>query len=313
MTLSAIVFTIAFFCKMRNFLFFCLLWSNILPAQTNDFSESFLYFPQNMSIILPAYGGIGSDVQANFVYRSYLGPLSAIRVYAANVDYNLQKKDKLFPAHAKHSVGGGFYSSREGDFINRNRILFRYVWHIRLTESLHLSGGAAFHVINYVFKASSAGANGSDFAWSGNIGVALYSSSFRFGFAANDFNRPSLTPLDVPSVVYRYYTVHAEKSVELGLQTKLKGSVRANLVPHGYSSLAASLGLLYLDKLGISGFVHNTQGWGLAFELDKLEMGNSWLDLSFAYRFPYSNGYRIPYNSFEINVGYYLLKLRDAE
>ncbi len=164
------------------------------------------------------------------------------------------------------------------------------------------------HVINYLFKASSAGASGSDFAWSGNISAALYSPTFRLGISANDFNQPLLTPLDVPSIVYRYYTIHSEKKIALGLNTQLIASARTNIITNGYYALMGNIGLNFQEKIGLYGFAHNDQGWGLAIDLNHIEVSESWFDVSFAYRIPYSTGYRIPYSVFEINLGYYLSK-----
>jgi len=293
---------------MRKILFFCLGFANTTLAQTNEFSESFIFFPKNMSINLPSYCGIDADVQGNIAYRSYLGQLSAIRTYVADFNYNVQKKSKTFPDFNKHIVGAGIYSDREGDFINRNRLFLRYVWHTRISESFHLSGGTSLHVINYIFKASSAGASGSDFAWSGNVSTALYSSTFRLGVSVNDFNQPSLTPIDVPSIVYRYYTIHSEKKISLGANTQFIASARTNIIPEGYSTLMAHLGISFQEKIGLHGFAHNNQGWGIAIDLNHLEVDDSFFDVSFAYRIPYSFGYRIPYSAFEVNLGYYLAR-----
>lgn len=86
--------------------------------------------------------------------------------------------------------------------------------------------------------------------------------------------------------MYRYYTVHSEKKIALGLNA----------------------GLNFQEKVGKHGFAHNGQGWVLAIDLNRIEVGESWLDVWFAYRIPYSSGYRIPYSAFEVNLGYYLVK-----
>jgi hypothetical protein len=275
----------------------------------NDFAESFFYFPKNTFILIPSHAGIDSDLQANLAYRSYLGQLSAVSTYLADINYNVQKKDKSFPNYSKHIVGGGFYNEREGDFFNRQRVLLRYVWHKRLGENLHFSGGTSAHLINYVFKSSSAGSQGSAFAWSGNIGASIYNEHFRLGISVNDFNSPSIGPVDYVFVLHRYYTVHAEKSLLLNHQTKLTGSLRTNIVPQGYSTGLFHLGIYFAEKIGLNSFAHTNQGWGLALDINKIELGESWLDVSFAYKMPYAKGRGIPTNAYEINVGYYLNKI----
>ncbi|MBC7387649.1 MAG: type IX secretion system membrane protein PorP/SprF [Opitutaceae bacterium] len=293
---------------MRKLLFISILIVNICKGQTNDFSESFYFFPQNIFLLVPSYGGVNSDAQANLLYRSYFGQLTAIRAYAADVNFNVQKKSKVFPEQNKHIIGGGFYSEREGDFINRNRILLRYAWHTRLTETFNLSGGAAFHVINYLFRSSSAGSNGSDFAGSGNVSASVYSETFKLGLSINDFNEPTLKPIDNPSIVYRYYTGHLEKSLGISPKSRFIGSFRCNYIPKGYSTGILHLGIIFSEKVGINVLAHSSSGLGFSLDLNKIEIENSFLDVSFGYRVPYAKGARVPYNSYEINVGYYLVR-----
>jgi hypothetical protein len=293
---------------MRNLLFFCSFFScTLLRAQSpSDFAESFFFFPKNTFLLIPSYAGIDSDAQANLAYRSYFGQMSVLRTYLADFNYNLQKKNKLFPEHDKHMLGAGFYNEREGDFFNHNRVMLRYAWHTRLTEKLNFSGGTAFHVINYIFKSSSAGSNGSAFSWSGNLSAAIYTSLFRLGVSVNDFNNPAVRPVDYTFVLYRYYTFHVEKAVHLSPQSLLTGSLRVNLVPQGTSTGMCNVGVLFADKVGLHAFAHTTQGWGLAIDFNHLEINDSWLDMSFAYKAPSPFGNRPPYSSYEINMGYYL-------
>ena len=167
-----------------------------------------------------------------------------------------------------------------------------------------MSAGTALHAINYVFRASGVGSNGSDFAFSGNIGASLYSPSFRLALSINDFNQPSLRPIDAASIVYRYYTFHVSKSIELGSQIKLQGSTRSNIIFQGYSTTLLHLGLIYKNVAGLNAYAHSAQGWGVSLDFTHLEVEAGWLDLSLGYRVPYPNGNRIPYNTLEINLGY---------
>jgi hypothetical protein len=295
---------------MRNRLIICFTFclSVCKAQQPNDFAESFFYFPQNTFTLIPSYAGIDSDLQANLAYRSYFGQLSAVSTYLADINYNVQKKAKVFSEYNKHTIGGGFYNEREGDFFNRQRVLLRYVWHKRLGDNLHFAAGTSFHLINYVFKSSSAGSQGSAFAWSGNIGASIYSKHFRLGISINDFNNPTIRPVDYTFVLYQYYTVHAEKKLLLNHQTQLKGSLRSNIVPEGHSTGIFHLGITFVEKIGINCFAHSNQGWGLNLDLNKIELGDSWLDVSFAYKMPYAKGRGVPASAYEVNVGYYLIK-----
>jgi type IX secretion system PorP/SprF family membrane protein len=288
---------------MRNllvfyFIFFFFLCKAQMP---NDFAESFFYAPQNTSMLLPSYAGMDADLQAKLAYRSYFGSLTALRTYWADVNYNLRQKTN----YDKHVLGAGFYNEREGDFFNRQRILLRYAWHTRLGDKLYLSAGTAFHVINYLFKSSSAGSQGSDFAWSGNVGASIYSPTFRLGFSVNDFNSPSIRPVDFAFVLARFYTVHLEKTFSLSQQIKLRGSIRTNIVPEGSSTGLFHLGVLLTERIGINGFAHTSQGWGAALDVNRIEIGDSWMDISFAYKVPYDKGKGVPASAYEINVGYF--------
>jgi len=275
---------------------------------TNDFVESFFFFPKNSSLLVPAFYGVDVDGQVTIAYKSYAGQLSALRCYMADLSYNVQKGEKSFPLYNKHLLGGGIYSQKEGEFFDRNRVFFHYTWHKKLTDELSLSAGSSLHVINYVFKSSSAGSNGSAFSWSGNIGAAIYTSSFLCGISANDFNSPTVKPVDYVFVLYPNYVVHAEKKLQIGPQTELKGSVRAIAVPKGQSFGMCHVGITMSERVGIHGFLYTLQGWGIALDLPHVEINDSWLDLSFAYKVPYPNSTRPPYSLYEIHVGYYFNK-----
>jgi hypothetical protein len=99
-----------------------------------------------------------------------------------------------------------------------------------------------------------------------------------------------------------------EKSFQVGSQTLFTGSARVNIVPGGTSTGIGHIGFLFAEKVGFHGFVHSTQGWGMALELNHLEVNDSWLDVSFAYKAPSPFNHRPPYSSYEINMGYYFLR-----
>lgn len=295
---------------MRKVIFFCFYFSTLVSSAqtTNDFAESFYFFPKNTWLLIPSYSGIGNDGQLTAGYKSYIGPLAAIRAYTANVSYNIQKGKNEFPLHTKHILGAGFYSEKEGEFFDRSRVFLHYAWHKTLSNRWTLSAGAAVHVINYTFKSSSAGSNGSAFTWSGNIGASVYTSTFKLGISVNDFNRPQIRPVDYTFILYRYTTFHIEKSVSIGPTVVLTASGRGNWVAEGYSTGMAHMGITLSENVGIHGFMHTTQGWGAAFDLPHIPIGDTWLDVSFAYKLPYPNSTKPPYSLYEINVGYYFFK-----
>ncbi|HTF80381.1 MAG TPA: hypothetical protein VL947_01605, partial [Cytophagales bacterium] len=163
--------------------------------------------------------------------------------------------------------------------------------------------------INYLFRSSSAGSNGSDIVWSGNVSTSLYTDKFKFGLSLNDFNSPYVQPVDYRIRIYRYLTLHAEKTFELTAQTDLVGSFRSHVNGAGGSTASAHLGIAYNKIVGFHTFFHSSQGWGCAFDLPHIPMSErEWLDLSIAYKVSYSQSGRPPYNALEVNMAYLFSK-----
>lgn len=267
----------------------------------SDFGEVFYFFPKNNFILIPSHMGIDTDGQAQATYKSYFGQLSTIRSYWADASYNIAAKTHT----DKHFIGLGFLDDKEGEFFNKNRVIGKYAYHMDISSQWHLSGAAALNAINYSFKSSSAGSNGSDIAWSGTLSISLYTSKFKLGIATNDFNSPSVQPVDYKFRLYRFYCLHIEKNQRIGAKTVLTGSMRSNVVPKGVSTAMLHLGISLDERVGVHGFAHNTQGWGWAFDLGKIKLNEGWFDLSFAYKIPYSKGQHLPYNNYEINLAYF--------
>lgn len=300
--------SLAKFTRNLPFFFIILLSITSKSQTTNDFAESFNFFPQNSFLLIPSHVGIDTDIQTNIVYKSYFGPLSTIRTYLADVNYTISGGKADFLKKDKHIIGAGLYNDKEGEFFNRNRVMLRYAWHRQLTEKWHIAGGAAFHVVNYVFKSSNSGSNGSDFAGSGNLGVSLYTDLFKLGIATNDFNKPSVQPVDFRFNLYRFYTLHLEKNLTINHRTSVIGSLLSNYIPQGRSTQSLHVGVILSDKVGIHTFIHSWSGWGFAFGLKQLKLNDGWFDLTMSYKVPYSKQISPPSGNYEINLGYYFLR-----
>lgn len=295
-TKGLFLLTIICFCSLKAF------------AQSN-FSESFIHFPKNIQLHAPSHACLDNDFQSNFVFRSYFGRYSVIRTYYADANINLQKweSESKRSVNKKHIIGGGLYNDREGEYFNRVRAILRYAIHIPLKEDLYLSGGIAFHMINYNFDASAAGASGSSFTWAGHGSVTLYSPTFRLGASLNDFNNPTVTPINYTFLINRYVNLYGEKYFDLGPNTQIRGAARGNWIPGVSSSYILQAGFVLSNTVGISAFHYTGNGSGLILDLYKINLYKNYFDFSLAYLKTQSNVYPVA-NQYELNLHYYIIK-----
>lgn len=289
---------------MRRLLIFMFFSFSFLPTvhSQDNFSESFLYSLKNIQVTAPAFVGPENKVQSNLIYKTYVGKLSIIRTQYADLNYNLKKEKE----NTQHVIGAGFYSDREGDFFNRTRFLSRYAVHIPLNETTFLSAGLSVHVVNYSFHASGAGTSGSAYTWSGNIGFALSSTTYRLGVSFNDFNSPHIKPINYTYTLNRFSTVYAEKSLLVGANTFLTGGLRYNQIWGHSSTVLAQFGLLFSRAIGITSFYYFDKGWGLTIEVNRIKLNKAnQIDIAFTYQIPSPN-HNPPVSQYEINLQYYL-------
>jgi hypothetical protein len=257
-------------------------------AQDN-FSESFFAFSNNIQLHMPSSACADNGFEGNLAYRTFTGKLSVIRSYFADFNINLRKEDTSSAENTKHVVGLGFYNDREGDFFTKARVLSRYAVHVPLGEDLYLSGGAAFHLINYNFNASGSGATGSGWTWSGGVGTAIYSSTFKLGFSFNDLNNPTIRPISYDFTIPRYYTFFAEKAQDIATNLKIKGGGRCNLKQGHPAMYILQLGLVFSNMMAVSGLYYAKKGTGVAIDLNRIKLNNGFVDFSFAYLLPDKN------------------------
>lgn len=236
---------------MRNPIIFSAFYilSVFVAHGQDNFSESFFYSPKNIQIYIPSFSGLGNNLEVNLAYRSYLGKLSLIRTQYADVNISIKKPKGDPPTGAQHVVGAAVYGDREGEFFNKTRVLVRYALHLPLKKNLILSAGTAFHLINYNFSASGAGASGSDMTWSGNIATSLSSPTFKLGASFSDFNSPQLQPIGYMFTLSPYNCFYVEKTLLIADETQLRGGGRFNLLWQNNSTFLAHVGILFPDPL----------------------------------------------------------------
>jgi hypothetical protein len=249
-----------------------------------------------------------NDFQSTVVYKSYIGQLSVIKTYYADANINVQNSKKIFDRKRKHIVGLGLYNDKEGDFFNRSRIIARYAFHLALNSKINFSTGAVLNMINYNFTGSATGASGSDFACSGSLSSSLYSSNFKLGLAINDFNNPTLRPINYEFTVLRYLTLYAEKTFILNENTNFKALGRSNFKRNSPSSYIFQLGLEYSKLVTVSTILNLKRGLGFSFDLNNIKAKKGNFDFSFAYLAPIYNA-QPNASQYELNISYKFKKL----
>lgn len=289
---------------MRDLAFFwaaSVISLNFAFAQSN-FSESFIDVPKNIQVYVPSGACIDKDLQSDFIYKTYVGKLSIIRTYYADLNINLTK-NKDSDTQVKHVVGAGLYNDREGDIFNKTRIISRYAAHLPLRENLFLSLGTAFHLVNYNFHPSGSGASGSDLNWTGSFSTMLYASNFKLAISLNDFNNPIVTPINYTFNIYRYITLYGEKLFDLNQNTQFKCSARCNSFFGKPNTYILHGGLVLSKIVGVNGFYYATKGYGFTFDINSIKINKSNLDFSLAYQIPQKQVAPAA-NQYEVNLRY---------
>jgi len=241
-----------------------------------------------------------------------MGDLSLIRVYYADLNFSLERKDA--GQYKKHIIGLGIYNNREGDYLNKFRVMGRYALHIPLKKDLTLAAGASVHVINYNFHASTSGASGTDFNWSGTISSTLYAPTYTIAIAINDLNSPTIKPINYEFKIPRFITLHGYKIFNIFTDTKLKLASRCNwslntssATSPSFSSYNALLGFIFSNNVSTNGFLHLNKGWGLSFDIERIKLYHNYLNFSLAYFRP-NKTYYPTVSQFELNISYLILQ-----
>jgi hypothetical protein len=253
---------------------------------------------------VPSNTCLENTLESNLTYRTYVGKLSLINTYYADVNLNIQKFMNK-KSTKKHIVGLGLYNDKEGNFFNKTRILGRYSFHIPLKDSIYLSVGVALHVINYNFHSTGSGALGADYSWSGNSSTTLYGSSWNISASYNDFNNPVLRPINYEFRLPHYLTIFGEKTFDVNYNTQWKSSGKINFTNKSKSSYVLQTGVVLSSMVGLNSFYYAHKGWGFAVDINKIKLYKSKLDFSVAYFIPKRLG-NPPVNQFEFNLKFTL-------
>ncbi len=292
---------------MRNILFSLLsiFLTHTLLAQSN-FSETFFGFPHNIHIFIPSHTCVDNEMQSGLTYKSYLGKLSVIRTYYADLNVNIHKTGNNEGVNRKHVTGLGIYNDREGDFFNKIRVMGRYGLHLPLKKNLYFSSGVSLHWVNYNFHTPSSSISGSDFSWAGTISCSLYSEDFSLGVSVNDFNNPTLRPIAYEFLLRRFITTYAIKKLKINDQTELKGAGRFHFYSGTDPAGILQLGLVFRELAGVSALYYTTKGIGVMFDLQNIKLLKNYVHLSFAYLVPGRNVYPAA-SQYELNLMYSII------
>jgi hypothetical protein len=291
-----------FLCLLFSFI--CLLNGRIV-AQTN-FSDAFYNITKSNHLLIPSNTCIENNFQLDFAYRTYLGKLSIIKSYYSDVNFNLRKqKQKSGSKFSKHILGFGVYKDEEGAFFSKIRLSSNYALHKKLNSKLSWATGAKVYFVNYTFDASSTGASGSDGTFTGCVSSSLYTSTFKFGVSINDFNNSTLRPISYDFTLNRFLTFYGEKTFDVDQSTEFKVASRFNYISEQRNSAILQGGFVFSKVASASAFYYYNKGWGLIFDIQRIEFSDTKLDCSFSVLLP--NQHTQPnMNQIEINLHYYL-------
>lgn len=279
-----------------------IFFSAIAHSQTiNDNALKVENIYSNISYSNPSYNGTTGKAEVFLFYKSYSGSLSQLKTLYTQINYNIKDKEDA-SVNRKQTLGAFLFTEKEGEYFSRNRFNISYCWHGRVSENYELSAGISVVYISYVFTNSSGGAGGADNTFSSNIGICLNSPTFTIGLAVQDFNSPSLRPLNYQFRFNRYYVAN------LGKKFILNEKLRLDLLSTSYWNskfmMNNSASFLISDHVSIGTFFHTYLGWSAMAGIKDVEFLSGELNFLFAYKLPVKSSSNLITNSYEFSLVY---------
>lgn len=169
-------------------------------------------------LINPANQSLENKISLMAGNRSMVGVFSGIGSSYGNIQYTGYN-----PAQTRgHTVGLYISNMRRGEYIQLNKIHFRYAITTALSRKMHISAGVSGGFVNYRLAASQASAGGSALGPDLAAGIWVMSDRLRVGVSIQQLLNTELQPLNDRLELRRYINIASSYKLTLSPASDLK-------------------------------------------------------------------------------------------
>jgi type IX secretion system PorP/SprF family membrane protein len=281
-------------------LFFFLMLHHSAVAQINfSFSDYFDQFYNNYYLLNTANVDSTYKIAAKVSNKTQTGLFQGVSKLYMDIDLRLSHRKG-----ASHYLGIQVINNKEGDFINKSRLVGRYSVRIKISERSSLSTGIALGFVNYAFNTSQSGTGGSSWAPDGNAGFWYLRKKLSLGFSMQQIFNQKIRPVNQIFALANYYNLTARYSITinrlLNLNTHFYSKWQKNQTM--YFALASLFEVREKFDAGIGYNYH--RGLSYVAGVKNLGMGKSRFSFYFSYFTGLSKIY-VSDNAFEVMLSYH--------
>lgn|GEM_PF-947905 len=169
-------------------------------------------------LINPANESLENRLHLAAGNRSMVGVFSGIGSSYGNIRYTGYNRART----QANTVGLHISNMRRGEYIQLNKIHFRYALTIALSENTYISAGVSGGLINYRLAASQASAGGSALGPDLAAGIWLLSDKLQAGISMMQLLNTGLQPLNERLELRRYINIVSSYKLAISPASDLK-------------------------------------------------------------------------------------------
>jgi len=206
------------------------------------------------------------------------------------------------------NLGLKFVNEKEGEFITMPRYYLSYSWNSSISEEFTISAGANIGVAGYSFKATNVSAGGSSNKPDADIGISLLSEKLNISISANQLFNSVVTPKSYAFQFQRFYTLFANKKLEITDRSALLFYGQATLMGKKNTFYSLGLNYIFFQSVMIGGNYIVNEKYSFQAGFKKIEWQNNEVDLIFGYNIPDKKAISASINSYELVLSYRFLR-----
>lgn len=296
-------------CALHIFMYTVSLWvlsnDGRLFAQVNLYPSHYGFAKEASKYYNPALLNQSGNISLELGNQFYTGLFDKIENHYLLGAINLSGKDS---SRNKNNLGLKFVNEKEGDFISKPRYYLSYAWHTKIKERYFLAAGINFGIAGYVFKATNVSAGGSSSKPDADFGLSFYGDKFCVGFSANQLFNSTIIPKNYLFVLKRFYTFYVDKTFTISEHSALTMYAQKVLLSNAkdINNLGTYITFAHYCVLGSNYYVEEKLTFLAGFK--GFRWHNNAVDLLVSYNFPSANATQINTTSFELLLGYRILK-----
>lgn len=268
-----------------NLLILALIVQHYSGAQNSfSFSDYFDQFFNNYYLLNPANQDSTYRLNLAAADKAQTGLFRGVNQIYLDADLRINPEKEVF-----HFIGIQAINNREGEFINKNRLVGRYSWRARISQQSSLSAGIALGFVNYAFNTSQSGTGGADLQPDGSAGVWYLRKRISMGFSIQQlFNQP-IRPVNQTFILARFYNLNFNYFIPISPYVNFRSHFYSKIHKDQPFSLSLAGLLEFQDKLEAGINYRIRRGISYIAGIKKIKISNSF----FSFYFSYNSGNRI--------------------